>query len=74
MELYWITGHECAVLFHRFQTTFFMQAILKLKILLTEGDIENHSEPISIKEIAFVVKNMPLSILYLSRIRTTLGH
>ena len=51
-----------------------MQAILKLKILLTEGDIENHSEPISIKEIAFVVKNMPLSILYLSRIRTTLGH
>lgn len=55
---------ECAVLFHRFQTTF-MQAILILKILLTEGDIENHSEPISVKEIVFVVKNMPPSILYL---------
>lgn len=51
-----------------------MQAILILKILLTEGDIENHSEPISVKEIVFVVKNMPTSILYFSRIRTTSGH
>ena len=73
MEFYWIIGHESALLFHRFQTAFFMQAILILKILLAEGDIVNYSEPISIKEIDLVVKKMPPSILYLSSIRNTSG-
>jgi len=40
-----------------------MHSILIFKILLTESDIENRGEPISIKEIDLVVKNMPPSIL-----------
>lgn len=51
MEFYCIIGHECSFLFHKFLTTFFTQAILILKILLTDGDIGNLNEPIAIKEI-----------------------
>lgn len=44
-----------------------MQTILILKILLTDRDIENLSEPIFTKEVLLVVKNM-LQQSYISQI------